>query len=273
MLPTVQTVHQVAVQGAYPGGVRRQRAFFDHPLPLAFAHRGGSAEATENSWAAFEHAVALGYSYVETDVRATSDGVPVAFHDPRLERLTSSSGLLRATDWQRLSRLRLPDGSAVPKLEDLLGTWPALRWNIDVKRPEAAVPVVEAIKRTKAQDRVLLTAFSAWRIARLRAALGPATVTGTSRWGVAALLVARYAGLSLVWARASAVQVPISHRGLRVVDAPFVRTCHRAGAQVHVWTVDEPAEMECLLDLGVDGLMTDRPSALRELLAGRGHWP
>jgi glycerophosphoryl diester phosphodiesterase len=273
MLPTVQTVHQVTAQGAYPGSVRRQGAFFDHPLPLAFAHRGGAAEATENSWAAFEHAVALGYSYVETDVRATSDGVPVAFHDPRLERLTSSSGPLRTTDWQRLSRLRLPDGSAVPKLEDLLGTWPELRWNIDVKRPEAAVPVVEAIKRTKAQDRVLLTAFSAWRVARLRAALGPATATGASRWGVAALLIARRAGLSLVWARASAVQVPTSHRGLRMVDAAFVQTCHRAGAQVHVWTVDEPAEMERLLDLGVDGLMTDRPSALRELLTRRGQWP
>ncbi|MHB1496563.1 MAG: glycerophosphodiester phosphodiesterase family protein [Acidimicrobiales bacterium] len=247
-------------------------AFLDHPRPLAFAHRGGGSEATENSWAAFEHAVSLGYSYIETDVRATSDEVPVAFHDSRLERLTGSAGLLSDTTSKDLGHARLADGGSVPRLEDLLAAWPELRWNIDVKCPRATGPVIEALRRTNAGPRVLVTAFSARRVARLRQALGPAVATGASALGVAGLLLARRAHLAPTWARCSAAQVPVNFRGQTVVDAGFVETCHSARVQVHVWTVDDPAEMARLLDLGVDGLMTDRPSALRELLISRGQW-
>jgi glycerophosphoryl diester phosphodiesterase len=246
-------------------------SFLDPP-PLAFAHRGGASEAPENSWAAFRHAVSLGYRYVETDVRATSDGVAIAFHDPALLRLTGRDGLVRDTPWREVRRLTLADGQGVPRLEELLGAWPALKWNIDVKRPEAVAPVVEAVRRTSSAARVLLTAFSDWRVARLRRALGGATALGAGRLEVAALAVAARLGLALPTVRAHAVQVPISHRGFQVVDGRFLRACHRAGAQVHVWTVDDETEMERLLDLGVDGLMTDRPSVLREVLAKRGEW-
>ncbi|MCL6091327.1 MAG: glycerophosphodiester phosphodiesterase [Actinobacteria bacterium] len=258
--------------GAYPCRVRSSPAFLDHSLPLAFAHRGGALEATENSWAAFSHAVSLGYSYVETDVRVTCDGVPVAFHDPSLERLTGSKGLLRDTDSQKLDRTRLADGSPVPKLEDLLAAWPELRWNIDVKCAEGSGPVLEALRRTKAEPRVLVTAFSARTVGRLRAVLGHGVASGASAWEVAGLLLARHARLKPTWARCSAAQVPVNFKGLRILDAGFVGTCHAAGIQVHAWTVNEPAEMARLLDLGVDGLMTDRPSMLKELLVNSGRW-
>lgn len=247
-------------------------AFFDHPGPLAFAHRGGPEGTVENSWAAFENAVRLGYRYIETDVRATSDGVPVAFHDPGLERLTGSTGPIGGTPSGRLGHVRLADGSQVPKLEDLLAAWPELRWNVDVKSAAAVGPVVEALRRTKATPRVLVTAFSARRVAQLRSALGPAVAVGASTLEVAWLLLARYARLTPARAGCSAAQVPESFRGLRVVDAGFVEACHRVGVQVHVWTVNDPPDMARLLDLGVDGLMTDRPSALRDVLVGRGQW-
>jgi glycerophosphoryl diester phosphodiesterase len=276
MFATATTVHPrvafAALSAMYRGAVTGRSLFFDHPLPLAFAHRGGAAEAPENSWAAFEHAVALGYGYIETDVRASSDGVAVAFHDPALERLTGRRGLLRDTPWREVRHLELADGRGIPKLEDILGTWPALCWNIDVKRPEATHEVVEAIRRTASAGRVLVTSFSGRRVARLRAALKDEVATGAGRPAIAALVLAGRLGLAPIRTRAVAAQVPVRYLGARVVDKAFVRACHRAGAQVHVWTVDEEGEMARLLDLGVDGVMTDRPTVLKGLMAKRGQW-
>lgn len=254
-----------------PGEALRT-GFFDHPGPLAFAHRGGASEKPENSWSAFEHAVALGYNYIETDVRATCDGVAVTFHDPGWARLTGRPGLVNATAWPEVASLKLPDGRGVPRLEEALSAWPALRWNIDVKADEAVGPVVACIERAAARKRVLVTAFSGRRLAKLRAAL-PGAAFGAARGQVAARVVAARLGLPAVRTQARAFQVPPTWRGVRIVDARFVVACHRAGAQVHVWTVDEQAEMAGLLDLGVDGVMTDRPSVLKELLERRGQWP
>ena len=133
--------------------------FLDHPGPLAFAHRGGAAEAAENSWAAFEHAVSLGYRYMETDVRATADGVAVALHDPALDRVADRHGTLSRMTWAQVREAKLQDGRAVPLLEELLTAWPEVRWNIDVKTQEAVAPVIEVLRRTGAVDRVLVAAF------------------------------------------------------------------------------------------------------------------
>ncbi len=246
-------------------------AFLEHPGPLAFAHRGGSAEAPENSWAAFEHAVALGYRYIETDVRATADGVAVALHDPTLDRVTQQPGVLHKMSWRQVRATRLGDGREIPLLEELLSAWPDVRWNIDVKKPEAIAPVVEALRRTASVDRVLVADFSGRRASRVRAALGPALATGAGRWTVARLVAAKVITLR-VRSDAVAAQVPVQRRGIPIVDAAFVRVCHNAGLAVHVWTIDKPAEMERLLDLGVDGIMTDRPSSLKEVLERRGQW-
>ncbi|MGH9105682.1 MAG: glycerophosphodiester phosphodiesterase [Acidimicrobiales bacterium] len=239
---------------------------------MAFAHRGGAAEAPENSWTAFEHAVALGFHYMETDLRATIDGVPVAVHDPNIERVTDRSGPVGKMTWSQLARARLADGRGIPRLEDLLGYWPQLRWNLDVKRREAVGPVVEAIKRTRSEGRVLVAAFSVRRTALARAALGPGVPTGGGRWTVGMLLAAKALPFGHLRTRAAAAQVPVSRKGIRIVDAGFVDVCHRAGVAVHVWTINDAAEMGRLLDLGVDGIMTDRPSVLKRVLCERNQW-
>jgi glycerophosphoryl diester phosphodiesterase len=248
--------------------------YLDAPLPLAFAHRGGAAGGAENTMAAFSRAVGLGYRYMETDVHATADGVPVMFHDEGLERLTGKRGRVGALRWADLTTVRVGGEAVIPRLEDALDAWPEVRFNVDVKVDAGVEPTVAAVRRAGARDRVLLASFSDARLARLRAAAGPGMATSLGVRGVARLRVAaltrRPLGLppSVV-----AAQVPVRYGRLRVLDRRFLRYAHRLGLQVHVWTIDEPAEMGELLDLGVDGIMTDRVDVLRDVYARRGHWP
>jgi glycerophosphoryl diester phosphodiesterase len=246
--------------------------FFESTTPLAIAHRGGSAEAPENSWAAFERAAALGYRYMETDVRASADGVAVVIHDPTVDRVTGEAGTVAQMTWPQLKALKLRDGSEIPRLDELLAAWPQLRWNIDVKREAAVDPVVAAIKGAGAEQRVLVASFSRRRSGKVRAQLGPGVATSAGRWGIAMLLVAKAVRFVPIHPQASAAQVPVARKNIRIVDKRFLDVCHRAGVAVHVWTIDEPDEMARLLDLGVDGIMTDRPSVLKQVLCERGQW-
>jgi glycerophosphoryl diester phosphodiesterase len=248
-------------------------AYLDAPLPLAFAHRGGAAEGDENTVEAFARAVALGYRYVETDVHATADGVPVIFHDPDLMRLTGSAGTVRGLRWADLATLRVGGAGAVPRLDEVLAAWPEIRFNIDVKEDAAAAPAVAALRRAGAARRVLLASFSDRRLSTLRALAGPDFATSLGRRSVARLKLGSLAGLPVrPPASAVAAQVPPRAGRIGVVDRRFVAYAHRRGLQVHVWTIDSAAEMNRLLDLGVDGIMTDRIEVLRDVYAARGLW-
>ncbi|SOB85526.1 glycerophosphodiester phosphodiesterase [Streptomyces sp. 1331.2] len=250
--------------------------FLDHPGPLAFAHRGGDLGHPENSLAAFEAAVALGYRYLETDVHATADGVLVAFHDSRLDRVTDRAGAVAELPWEAVGRARIGGTEPVPLLEDLLGAFPEARFNIDVKAAPAVAPLVEAIRRTGAWDRVCVGGFSDSRLAAVRAAAGPRLATSLGPREVARLRLRSLAGPLLPGRGAPyagvCAQVPERRRGVRVVDGAFVRAAHRLGLQVHVWTVDDPTRIRALLDLGVDGIMADRIDVLRDVLGERGCW-
>jgi glycerophosphoryl diester phosphodiesterase len=248
--------------------------YLDAPLPLAFAHRGGAADGDENTAAAFERAVKLGYRYVETDVHATADGVPVVFHDKTLLRLTGTSGDIAGLSWADLRTVRIAGAAAVPRLDETLDAWPEIRFNIDVKASAAAVPTVSAVHRTAASDRVLLASFSEARLKLVRSLAGPSVATSMGMAAVTRLRLAAWTGAPLrLPPSVVAAQVPVSHGPVRVVDRSFLRKAHRLGLQVHVWTVDDPAEMNRLLDLGVDGLMTDRTETLRDVYEARGAWP
>jgi glycerophosphoryl diester phosphodiesterase len=236
--------------------------FLAFPGPLAFAHRGGSGHGPENSWRAFEHAVGLGYAYLETDVRATADGVLVTFHDKTLDRLTGRPGSISRLAHRDVAAARIDGTEPIPVLEDLLGAWPDVRFNIDVKEAPAVRPLADVLRRTAAWDRVCISSFSASRLRAARRALGRPVCMSASPAGVAAVLLGLRAGSS-----AQCAQVPVS-----VATAPFVRHAHEAGLQVHAWTVNDRAMMAALLDLGVDGIITDETVTLREVLASRGQW-
>jgi glycerophosphoryl diester phosphodiesterase len=253
-------------------------AFLEHPGPIPFAHRGGALEAPENSWTSFRHAHKLGYRYLETDVHATRDGVVVTVHDPDLARTSERPGLVREMAWSELAAVRLTGSDEpVPRLDDALAAWPDIRWNIDAKHDSVVGPLIETIHRAGALERVCITSFNDRRLSRIRRALGPGVCAGMGPAAVTALRMAsvvpraaRRVGARL--GNFGAVQVPIRQGPVPVVDRRLVETAHRLGLQVHVWTVDDVPTMGRLLDLGVDGIMTDRPSALKDVLLRRRSW-
>ena len=248
--------------------------FLDAPTPLAFAHRGGAAHGDENTVEAFGRAIAMGYRYVETDVQATADGVAVVFHDDTMDRVLNRSQRVDELRYADLAAIRVGGDPVIPRLDQVLAAWPEVRFNIDVKSAAAVAPVIDVVRRAGAVERVLLTAFSDARTAVMRAALGPSLATSLGSRGVAGLFTASRLGRGAARSTrgVAAAQVPPGVGRLRLVDRRFVRYAHRLGLQVHVWTIDGAQQMHQLLDLGVDGIMTDHIDVLRDVYTERGHW-
>ncbi|RAJ56496.1 glycerophosphoryl diester phosphodiesterase [Streptomyces sp. Amel2xB2] len=248
--------------------------FLDHPVPLAFAHRGGAADGLENTHSAFARAVGLGYRYLETDVHATADGRLVAFHDATLDRVTDLSGPIAALPWSQVRRARVGGAEPLPLMRELLRAFPDVRWNIDVKAEPALVPLLDLLAEEDAWPRVCVGCFDEERVARAQALAGPRLATSLGTRGVLRLRLRSYGLVPARSVRASAVcvQVPEHRSGIRVVDGAFVRAAHARRMQVHVWTVNERNRMRELLDLGVDGIVTDQIETLRDVLTERGAW-
>lgn len=247
--------------------------YLDHDGPIAFAHRGGASSAPENTLTAFQDAVDLGYRYVETDVHATSDGVLVAFHDNDLSRTCGIDKRISEVTWDELRNARVNGTDPIPLLEDILGTWPDLKVNIDCKSEGALIPLVECITRTKSLERICIGSFSDSRLRRIREALGAGLCSSMPPREVARILAVSTMRIPSRsgWA-AQVAQVPVKQGPITIVTRAFVDKAHRLGIQVHVWTIDDPAEMTRLLDLGVDGIMTDDTRALRDVMVARDCW-
>ena len=265
------------------GAVARLRAadypFFDHPGPLPMAHRGGARYppnvGLENSRAAFANAVAVGYRYLETDVHASRDGKVFAFHDATLDRMTGSAGQIRMLDAAVVRRARIGGREPVPYLAELFEEFPHARFNVDVKDENAIEPLARLLDHTANHDRVCVASFSTARLRQVRALLGPRVATSLGASEVAALRLSSAAGrrrTSGARHTAVAAQVPHKRGPVTVVTDRFLDAAHRAGLAVHVWTIDDAGEIRQLLDRGVDGIITDRPDVLRDVLIARGQW-
>nr|WP_258924271.1 glycerophosphodiester phosphodiesterase family protein [Kocuria varians] len=275
--------------------------------PAALAHRGFSPDGHENTLAAFEAAAELGFVWLETDVHTTRDGVVVAFHDPTLERVTGTTGAVNDLAWEQLRELRIGGEHGIPTLEELLRALPDARLNIDVKDEASVAALPEVLAREGAADRVRVTSFSESRRRRTLAALsrltGRRVKTSAGTLGTAGFLAvaavapltdrvspriahALWAAHRAAWSRVVApfdtlqlperhtLELPLGRRvTVRIVTRQFLDLAHREGLRVQVWTVNEPADMDRLLDLGVDGLITDRADLLRDVLLRRGQWP
>ncbi len=254
------------------GQTVKSHPYLDAVQPVAIAHRGSAAAHPENTMAAFQDAVDLGYRYIETDVHATRDGVLVAFHDDRLDRVTGHRGLIAELDWAEVARARVHGREPIPLFDELLSAWPELRINIDPKADGAIAPLAKLLDRSDILARVCVGSFSGRRLGHLRSTLGPSLCTSMGPWEVVRLRLASL-GLPVSRFTALAAQVPLRHYGLPVVDGRFVEAAHAQNLKVHVWTINEAAEMRRLLDLGVDGIMSDETTLLREIFVERGLWP
>jgi glycerophosphoryl diester phosphodiesterase len=247
--------------------------FFDYDRPMALAHQGGGNEEIENSTAAFANAHKLGYRYLDIDLQVTADGVLVAHHDDTLERLIEWPTKVADHTWAELSEARLKNGEPLARFRDLLDAHPDAFWNIEVKSREATGPVVAEVRKQGMDQRVCLNAFSDVRMLKIRKAAagltpGYSTPIASTLW----LKAASYLSFLPYRTSAQATQAPVKDRGIPVLNRRYVERAHAAGLLAIVWTINDRAEMERLLDIGVDGILTDEPAALKTLLAERGQW-
>jgi glycerophosphoryl diester phosphodiesterase len=254
------------------------KPFLTHEHPIRFAHRGSRVLWPQNTMVAFQGAIDLGYRYLETDVHMSGDGKVVVFHDDRLERLTDGTGCVWDHDWDELRRLDAAysfgadegftlrgSGVSIPLLEEVLRSFPDALLNIDLKQDAIEAAVAEEIDRLDAHDRVLVGSFHDHRIARFREETAGAVATSAGPGEARASFWAAMRRQE-VQAEADAFQVPERSGLMRVPRRRFITAAHDAGKQVHVWTVNDPARMRRLLDLGVDGIITDRPDLLDSVI-------
>ncbi|MDN5860405.1 MAG: glycerophosphodiester phosphodiesterase [Pseudonocardia sp.] len=264
--------------------VESRHPYFDGPYPRAYAHRGwhiGELDGMENTFAAFSRAVEEGFGYLELDVHRTRDGVAVVHHDATLDRTTDGSGPIALRSAAELADVRVGGREPIPVLEQVLADLPQTRVTIELKSAPVVAPVLAVLEKLDAWHRVCIGGFNpAWMTA---ARAGGGARLCTSMAVTSALGLRSRAWMDQLPGPLSRLRTPafagdlaqLPHRfgSLTVVDAGFVRTAHAAGREVHVWTIDDPTEMTELLDIGVDGLLTDRPEVLREVLRRRGQWP
>jgi glycerophosphoryl diester phosphodiesterase len=251
---------------------RRNSAYFASPPPRILAHRGLASEAPENSLLAFARALSIGATHLETDVHASLDGVAVLSHDPDLGRIAGRASRIDRLTVAELKSIDLGDGQTIATLAEALEAFPDALFNIDLKSPGSVLPAAEAIREARATSRVLVASFGE---SRRRAALRrlPGVATSASAVTLALALVAAKLGLRPLvrraLARVDAVQVPEAIRGFRVLTPRTIRAFHDAGVEIHVWTVNDVGDMARLLDLGVDGIVTDRSDLAVELVKKR----
>lgn len=237
------------------------------------AHRGGQwPGVSENTLEAFTAAHRAGLAWMETDVHASADGVLFAAHDADLDRIAARPHCIRDLNAAELDSIELSAGGRLPRLTALVESLPDVSWNIDVKAAHSIAPMVRVVRSLQVEDRIRLASFSSSTLRRLREALPEVrTSTGVSEtalFALGGLPGVPDSGPCPLPAGLDALQVPMSFKGVPVVTRKFVARAHRAGLQVHVWTVNDLASMRRLLDIEVDGIVTDDVLlGLRELSA------
>ena len=257
--------------------------FDDGDGVLVMAHRGGRRLWPENTLYAFEHAVEMGVNVLEMDIHSTRDGALVVMHDSTVDRTTDGTGPIQAFT---LAELELLDAGynwsddddqtfpfrgqaiTVPTVEQVLAAFPDARMNIEIKQsqPSIAVPFCQLLRDRGMVERVLVASFDTATIQEFRRAC-PGVATTAGEGEVRVLFALNLAFLGAIYSPpAEAVQVPEYSGNLHVVTERFVATAQARNMDVHVWTVNDVGDMQRFLDLGVDGIITDRPDLLMDLL-------
>jgi glycerophosphoryl diester phosphodiesterase len=246
--------------------------YLETPLPRVFAHRGLALDVPENTLLAFVKALALGAHYLETDVHATLDGVAVISHDADLVRLAGLRKKVGELTLAQLKEIDLGEGQTFSSLAEALEAFPDARFNIDIKSTAAVRPTIAAILEARAVHRVLIGSFGGRRLRDTLKGL-PGAARGASPARVLLVVIAAKLGITPLLRGAvrhiDALQVPERFGGIRIATRGIVRRLHDVGIEMHVWTVNDERIMRRLLDIGVDGFITDRSDLALRILEER----
>lgn len=243
--------------------------------PIAMAHRGGDEFAPENTMEAFKSAYELGYRYFETDIFFTQGEELIVFHDEDLSRLTGRNGSTASLTKKERQTTTI-SGEPLVLFESLLTNFPNAKFNIEPKNDAAVLPLVKLIKKHKAEGRICIGSFKTHRVLRIRELLPEVCTAVTTGELIKVRLASWRPRSSKHFKTGQIAEVPIEHkvRGKVVLrlDDKFITAAHTRGIKVLAWTINEAFEMHRLLDLGVDGIITDKPRVLKQVLVQRGQW-
>lgn len=252
-----------------PMKLRHEHPFLDphgDDAFVPFAHRGGFRDLPENSLAAFVAAAQVGFRYLETDVQVTKDGQLVAFHDSNLLRTCGIDRDVCEMTTNEVARTLIDEREPVPLLIDLFEALPDAMINIDAKSDASVDVLIDFLARSQTLDRVCIGSFSHRRLTKIRAAFGPKVCTSASPREVVQWL----AGIAVKGP--SCIQIPPRQAALQIATAGRIARSHAMGLPVHVWTIDDPVVMQSLIDIGVDGIMTDEAPTLRQVVERNQMW-
>jgi len=245
--------------------------YLNSDKPVAIAHRGGSYLGSENTMEAFENAINMGFKFLETDIQITKDKKLIAFHDETLNRVTDGKGYIQNKTWGELRKVKVAGKYNIPLLSDIFFSWPEINLNIDPKNNSSISTLIEFLKKNNVFDRICIGSFSGKRLDNLRKIFGSALCTSAGPLEVLKLKLSslNFRNFDI---DANCVQVPLKYFGINIIDRIFIDYCHELNLKVHVWTINEIQEIEKLLDLGVDGIISDNLEGLKTVLTKRNLW-
>ena len=243
--------------------------FFQDYSFFGFVHRGGDEVETENTIEAFKYSSDLGFVFIETDVQATKDGHVVIFHDATLKRMAGVNKSIKELTLSEVNEIDLLDGGKIPLLSEALETFPDLRFNIDIKTEDALEETIRIIKKMNFLDKTCLASFSSSRLKRIKHLAGPEACISSGQMDIFKMMC-QSVGIRLKPTKSQCAQIPLKQWGVPVLTKKFIEIAKEQNKVVHVWTIDNKDQMFELIEFGVDGLMTDKPSVLKEAMVEKG---
>jgi len=243
--------------------------FFQDYSFYGFVHRGGDEVETENTIEAFKYSSDLGFVFIETDVQATKDGHVVIFHDATLRRMAGVNKSIKELTLKEVNEIDLLDGGKIPLLSEALETFPNLRFNIDIKTEDALEETIQIIKKMNFLDKTCLASFSSSRLKRIKHLAGPEACISSGQMDIFKMMC-QSVGIGLQPTKSQCAQIPLKQWGVPVLTKKFIEIAKMQNKFVHVWTIDDKNQMFELIEFGVDGLMTDKPSVLKEAMIEKG---
>jgi len=237
----------------------------------AFAHRGGTEFAPENTFEAFSNAVEIGYEFLETDVHINADGELMAFHDSTIDRVTNYEGELKNFTSNQLKKIKINDKFNIPLLADLIEAFASIFFSVDMKTDDTVIPLIKLVNRMGVKDRICFASFNQKRLKYVRdeylnkciTSLGPNEIAQTKLFSILG---------KKIHIKSRIASLPISKYKIQLLNKSHIEFLKSSNIKVIAWTINKTEEMKHLINMGVDGIMTDNISSLKKILIKKNLW-